>query len=128
MSKADVKNAFRVIPLHPEVRHLFVFHWKNNFYVDLALPMGCSASCQLFECLSTAIEWIAKEKLNKDNVHYLDDFFLVSVSEHVGKFQLDAFLKMCNNIGLPMAPEKNLFTVYNDVFCWVLNRFSAKRG
>ena len=106
MSKTDVKSAFRVIPLHPDVRHLFVFHWEDYFYVDLALPMGCSSSCQIFEALSTAVEWIAKEKLHIKLVHILDDFFLTSVSKQVGIFQLKTFLDMCRDIGLPMAPEK----------------------
>ena len=100
MSKTDVKNAFRVVPLHPDVHNLFVFHWKGLFYYDLTLPMGCSASCQLFERVSTAVQWIANTKLRCNMVHYLDDFFLASVSEEVGKRQLDLFLNMCQDIGL----------------------------
>ena len=49
MAKTDVRHAFRIVPLHPDVRHLFLFQWDNSFYVDLALPMGCSASCFIFE-------------------------------------------------------------------------------
>ena len=109
MAKTDVKSAFRVIPLHPEVQHLFVFHWENEYYVDLALPMGCSSSCQIFESLSTAVEWIAKTKLGINMVHILDDFFLVSVSKQVGTLQLNSFLDMCTDIGLPMAPEKTFW-------------------
>ena len=35
MAKTDVKHAFRIIPLHPNVRHLFIFQWEGMFYVDL---------------------------------------------------------------------------------------------
>jgi hypothetical protein len=63
MAKTDVEKAFRLLPLHPEVQHLFVFHWKGSFYVDRAMQMGCSSSCHLFEAFSTAIEWIATQKL-----------------------------------------------------------------
>ena len=109
MAKTDVKSAFRVIPLHPEVHPLFVFHWDGKYYVDMALPMGCSSSCQIFESLSTAINWIANKKLGINMVHILDDFFLVSVSEQVGTLQLNSFLDMCSDIGLPMAPEKTFW-------------------
>ena len=109
MSKTDVKHAFRVIPLHPEVRHLFVFQWQDSFYVDLALPMGCSSSCMIFEAVSTAVNWIAVEKLGIQTVHILDDFFLASVSCQVGTSQLGLFLNMCESLGLPMAPEKTFW-------------------
>jgi hypothetical protein len=49
MAKTDVEKAFRLLPIHPDDQHLFVFHWNSLFYVDLALPMGCAASCNLFE-------------------------------------------------------------------------------
>jgi len=35
----------------------------------------------------------------------LDESFLVSVSREVGTLQLNLFLTMCSDIGLPMAPE-----------------------
>ena len=106
MAKTDVKNAFRTVPLHPSVRNLFLFHWKDKFYVDLALPMGCSSSCFIFETLSTAVNWIAEKKLNIPMIHILDDFFLASVSKPIGSLQLNSFLELCLDIGLPMAPDK----------------------
>ena len=109
MAKTDVKSAFRTIPLHPSTRHLFVFHWEGKYYVDRCLQMGCSSSCQIFESLSTAVEWIAKSKLNIQMVHILDDFFIASVSQQVGSFQLQQFLNVCKDIGLPMAPEKTFW-------------------
>ena len=109
MAKTDVKHAFRVIPLHPDVRHLFLLHWQGEYYVDLALPMGCSSSCSIFEAVSTAVEWIARYKLGIQSVHILDDFFLASISKPVGSLQLESFLKMCEDIGLPMAPDKTFW-------------------
>ena len=109
MAKTDVKHAFRIVPLHPDIHHLFLLHWEGEFYVDLALPMGCSSSCLIFEAVSTAVEWIAKNKLGIESVHILDDFFLASVSKQVGSYQLQNFLDMCQDIGLPMAPEKTFW-------------------
>lgn len=106
MCKTDVKHAFRIIPVHPDEYHLFVFQWKGCFYVDLALQMGCSASCKIFEAFSSAVEWIGRKKLGLNMVHILDDFFLASVSKEVGTFQLRSFLEMCSDLGLPMSPEK----------------------
>ncbi|XP_070198593.1 uncharacterized protein [Littorina saxatilis] len=106
MCKTDVKHAFRIIPVHPDEYHLFVFQWKGCFYVDLALQMGCSASCKIFEAFRSAVEWIGRKKLGLNMVHILDDFFLASVSKEVGTFQFRSFLEMCSDLGLPMSPEK----------------------
>lgn len=43
MAKCDVRGASRIIPLHPDVYHLFGIHWNGKY--DLALPMGCASSC-----------------------------------------------------------------------------------
>jgi hypothetical protein len=108
MCKTDVKKAFRILPLHPDDRCLFVFAWNGKFYVDLALQMGCSSSCMIFEAFSTAVEWIARQKLNIRVVHILDDFFISSISKEIGKTELHRFLEMCEDIGIPMAPEKTM--------------------
>lgn len=44
MSKAEIQDAFRLIPIHPAEYHLLGFQWDGQFYHDAALPMGASAS------------------------------------------------------------------------------------
>ena len=58
MAKADLKYAFRIMPIHPSDYHLLGFKWNDHYYFDMVLPMGCSVSCKLFEELSQAIQWI----------------------------------------------------------------------
>lgn len=106
MSKTDVKKAFRILPLHPNERHLFVFRWNDEYYVDLAVQMGCASSCQIFERFSSALEWIGRYKLGLNSVHILDDFLLVSPSREVGQVHLQSFVDMCADVGVPLAPEK----------------------
>ena len=48
MAKADIKDAFRIIPIHPNDHKLLGFSWQGKFYYDKCLPMGCSVSCQTF--------------------------------------------------------------------------------
>ena len=70
--------------------------------------MGCSSSCKLFEDLSSALEWIACNKLRIPNIiHILDDFLIVSQSSSSCQESLNSFLHTCDYIGVPMAPEKN---------------------
>ena len=69
--------------------------------------MGCSSSCKTFETFSTAIEWIAKDKLCIANLnHLLDDFLLIQPTASQCSVSLRLFLDLCDFLGIPMAPEK----------------------
>lgn len=106
MAKTDVKSAFRIVPVRPDQHHLLGFSWRDEFYYDRCLPMGCSVSCMIFEKISTALEWVATVKLGIDLVHVLDDFLILSKSEATCQRNLDRFLALCKFVGVPMAPEK----------------------
>ncbi len=56
VAKADIQDAFRICPIHPQSQYLLGFHWKDKYYVDHCLPMGVSISCQLFERVSSALQ------------------------------------------------------------------------
>ena len=71
------------------------------------MPMGCSSSCLTFETFSTAVEWIARNKLKIDYIlHILDDYLLVAPTEQLCQQQLDLFLSLCSYLGIPIAPDK----------------------
>lgn len=107
--KTDIKNAFRIIPISPDDYNLLGMQWRGLYYYDRCMPMGCSSSCLTFETLSSAVEWIARKKLNIDHIlHLLDDFLIVALSAKLCQDQLDLFLSLCFYLGIPMVPEKNL--------------------
>ena len=68
--------------------------------------MGCSSSCRTFEAFSMAVEWIAKRKSLIDWI--LLDFSLVASSQQLCQKQLKLFLKVCDYLGIPMAPDKTV--------------------
>jgi len=42
--KIDLKDAYRMVPVHPDDYHLLGVSWKGHTFVDRALPFGlCSA-------------------------------------------------------------------------------------
>ena len=79
-----------------------------------AIGQGCflaktdiKSSCNIFESLSTALEWIAKYRLHTSSViHILDDFLYIGHSEAKCQVDLDNFLCVCRRIGVPIADEK----------------------
>ena len=71
--------------------------------------MGCSSSCKTFEIFSSSLEWIAKKYLNiPDIIHLLDDFLTAAPSVHQCRINLNAFLSLCDYLGVAIAPEKTL--------------------
>ena len=59
MAKADIKSAFRIIPIHPDDYHLLGMKWNNSYFFYRCLPMGCSSSCAIFEAFSIALNIIS---------------------------------------------------------------------
>ena len=108
LAKTDIKSAFRIIPIHQNDHTLLGMKWRRLYYSDRCMPMGCSSSCKIFETFSTAIEWIARHKLNINKLlHFLDDFLFLSSTRTQCQGDLDRFLIFCSHLGIPIAPEKN---------------------
>ncbi|KAK3099735.1 hypothetical protein FSP39_008685 [Pinctada imbricata] len=111
MAKMDIEDGFRNIPLHPLDYHLLGFTWNDMYYFDRCLPMGASSSCQIFEKLSTALQWIMTEKYKAAGMsHLIDDFFFIGPSNSK-KCLLDVktFENLCKRIGIPIKHEKTVY-------------------
>ena len=52
LAKADIKHAFRLLPVHPADRHLLTMHWNDSLYVDTCLPFGLRSAPKLLQISS----------------------------------------------------------------------------
>ena len=78
LAKTDVKSAFQILLVNSQDYYLLDLKWKHPYYYDKCMPMGCSSSCKTFEAFSTAVEWLAQEKLSLANLlQLLDDFYFI---------------------------------------------------
>ena len=120
MSKADIQDAFHLIPIHPSHHHLLGFHWDNTFYYDTALPMGASSSCQLFESCSTSLQWLLHQIFNIKGISdLLDDFFFVGKANTNDCFKaLQTLLCLADILGVPIKAEKNTVAFYMYHYIW----------
>lgn len=109
MSKTDIENAYKQIPIHPKDIELLGFMVDNNYYYK-TLPFGLSYSCNLFEKFSSAIHWILESKFAVQHyVHMLDDFLFMGPprsSECYSAFM--AFYVLAQVIGLPVKSQKTV--------------------
>jgi hypothetical protein len=55
LSKTDIENSFRLVPINKQNYDLLGFSIDGKFYHEKTLPMGLSYSCKLFEQFSTVI-------------------------------------------------------------------------
>ena len=108
MAKSDIEDVFRIVSIHPLDHHLLGFHWRESFYYDMCLPMGASSSCQIFETLSCALQWIMENVFKAAGIsHILDDFFFIGPAKSSQcRDDLTNFLFLCKQVGIPIKMQK----------------------
>ena len=108
MGKVDIKNAYRIVPIHPDDHYLLGMKWRNRYFVDLALPFGFRSAPYIFNSLADLFHGIIVNNfLVPDLLHYLDDYFTLGPpASPVCAQSLHAIQNAANDIGIPLAPEK----------------------
>ena len=107
LAKADIKSAYRIVPVHPEDISLLGVEWDGKRYVDCMLPFGLRSAPKIFNALADALQWVCQHAGVQDIFHYLDDFAIVGPLEsstcanHVHIFQWE-----CAALGVPLASDK----------------------
>ena len=109
LAKTDIANAFRIIPIRPSESIFLGFRWQGAAYIDMALPMGCASSSQIFQLFSDALVWIAQNKFGAGPmVSVLDDFLFIGSSHSECQRSLDGFRRMCSALHVPLRPDKTV--------------------
>ena len=107
MIKVDIRNAYRVTPIHPDDRWLLGMMWEGLVFVDTALPFGLRSAPKIFSALADAAEWIVRQQGVEFVIHYLDDFLVMTTAnEFSGSHSLHLLLKTFEQLGLPVAWDK----------------------
>ena len=108
MAKFDVESAYRNVPVHPSERYLLGMKWRNQFYVDLALPFGLRSAPCIFNSIADMVEWILVHTHNIPALrHYLDDFITAGPPDSPQcAHNLAIALAVCKRLGLPLHPGK----------------------
>lgn len=109
MSKVDIKEAFRIIPVHPSDWKWLGIQLQDAYYVDTTLPMGCSTSCAIFQSITRGLCWMARQNMQDIVIFgYLDDFLIISPDLNSAVQHLQGFQDLCSTLGVPLASEKTV--------------------
>ena len=117
MCKTDIRDAYKLIPVHASEYPKLGIYFQGRFYFQRTLPQGCSSSCAIFEMFATALEAIFKYYSSGGAVvHFLDDFFFITVSEVMGCAHMRLFQDICDDIGVPLATHKTTHPQQTEIF------------
>ena len=108
MAKLDIKSAYRILAVHPNDHYLLGMKWRDQFYVDLALPFGLRSAPFIFNNVADMLEWILRNNYGiQDIIHCLEDYFTVGppVSDQCSR-ALATIKATCTRLRVPLAPEK----------------------
>jgi len=108
LTKIDIRNAFRLCPVHPSDWYLLGIKWQDKYYHDKVLPFGLRSAPYIFNCLAESIEWIIRDVGHlADIMHYLDDYLNVSApSLPLANQHRSIILDIMQYLNVPIAPEK----------------------
>ena len=111
LSKIDLKNTFRLMPVRQEDWNLLGIHWKSKYYIDTCLPFGLHSAPFLFNRLVDAIHWILQNNYKVHHLlHYLDDFLTAGPAySNTCHHNLSAMKSLCQAIGAPIKEARLTF-------------------
>ena len=105
--KFDLKDAYRVIPVHPQDHHLLVIKWQNGVFIDRSLPFELRSAPKIFTAFADMVAWAIHCGGVRYLLHYLDDFLIfgapLSEEATVAASQASEFLTLAN---IPIASHK----------------------
>ena len=59
--KLDIKLAYRLVPVHPDDRHLIGMKWGAAYYADGMSPFGLRSAPKIFTAVADGLEWIMRQ-------------------------------------------------------------------
>ena len=77
LAKFNIKNAYRMVPMHLADRRLLGMSRRGQVYMDTMLPFGLR-SAQIFIAVADVLQFMLQKKSVAHVLHYLEDFLLIS--------------------------------------------------
>ena len=104
--KVDLKNAYRMVPVHSQNRHLLGICWEGNCYADMALPFGLRSAPMIFTAVADATGWALSQAGVELFIHYLDDFLFFSPLAPRPANTLQTALNTLRHLGVPVHTRR----------------------
>lgn len=109
LMKTDITDAFKLLPIKPELWSYHGIKWNEKFYFFTRLVFGSRSSPKLFDNLSRAVCWIATNNYRiKHILHLLDDFIVVEPANSNAQEIMQTFIGIFHNLDIPIGAHKTV--------------------
>jgi hypothetical protein len=109
LCRADIADAFKIIPIHSSLVHLHGVCWQSKYYFYTRLPFGNRSSCKIFSLLSQAIAYIATHNYNIEVMLYLlDDYLSVDRPDVLAERTMALIYHLFKRLCIPLALKKTM--------------------
>jgi hypothetical protein len=109
MTKTDVVDAFKIVPIRPDLWPLYGVKWHNEYYFSSRLCFGSRSSPKISDFLSQAICWILTHNYSVPNVlHLLDDFLAIDTPEATANRTMAIITLVFKRLNIALAPHKTM--------------------
>jgi hypothetical protein len=107
LSVADIKSAFKHIPVRTADVPLLGFQWRGKYYFELTLPFGLRSAPGLYDRLGAALEWLMNQYDGTElNARFVDDFLFGVSRESDPDTAIDHFIALCAALGIQLSHDK----------------------
>ena len=108
MVKMDLKDAYRMVPVHPHNQHLLGISWQGSIYVDRCLPFGLHSAPKIFTAVADALASALFCRGIRFLMHYLDDYLFLGApgtqdASRAAAVATDTF----QHLGVPVSAQKD---------------------
>ena len=109
MCKTDISDAFKLIPIKPELWPFHGIKWNNQYYFFTRLVFGSRSSPKIFDTLSQAVCWIAEKEFKINSIiHLLDDFLTVDPPNYLAERTMSLITHIFASLGIPLSKKKTV--------------------
>ena len=105
--KMDLKDAYHIIPVHPQDHHLLGIQWDNQVFVDHCLSFGLRSAPKVFTAFADLVAWAIHCQGVRWLLHYLNDFLLLGTPGTLEVASAAAVaMEVLANAGIPVAAQR----------------------
>ena len=109
LNKTDIVDAFKLIPISPDLWCYHGIKWKDKYYFFVRLCFGSRSSPKLFTLLSEAVHFIATKNFQiGDLLFLLDDFLSITRPHSDGHATMSTLQQVFKVLNIPIHPDKTL--------------------
>ena len=122
LGRSDVQAAFRNLGISKRFWRFLILKARSPldgkwyWFCDKNLPFGAAVSCKLYQEVSDCVAHIIKFRTGKKPVNYLDDYLFAAIHALLCNRQLECFLSICDQIGLPVSMKKTFWASTRMIF------------